>query len=114
MGEQKHQSLLNQLVANARAIISYQIGLPLGCDKMRKILYWLTPYEVLDYPVFERYTKATRELPTSSARLYCSREALRRYDERLVAINLEYREEVLDVCFDIIERYAKKGEADSS
>ena len=114
MGEQEHRSFINQLVANARAIISYQVGLPLGCVKMRKLLYWLTPYEVLDYPVFEKYTNATRELPTSSERLYCSREALRRYDEKLVAINLEYREEILDVCFDIIERYGKNAEGNAS
>ena len=108
MGDQEHRRFKNQLVANARAIISYQVGLPLGCDKMRKILYWLKPYEALDFPVFDRYTNATRELPTSSERLHCSREALRRYDEKLVAINLEYREEVLDTCFDIIDRFAHK------
>jgi hypothetical protein len=88
--------------------------LPLGCEKMRRILYWLTPYEVLDYPVFDRYTNATRELATSSERLQCSREALRRYDKKLVAINLEYREEVLNVCFDIVERYGKKVETGES
>ena len=114
MGEQEHRSFINRLVANARAIISYEVGFPLGCEKMRKILYWLMPYEVLDYSVFERYTNATRELPTGTARLYCSREALRRYDEKLVAINLAYREEVLDACFDIIERYGKKAEARAS
>lgn len=105
MNEQEHRGFMNQLVGNARAIISYQVGMPLGCEKMRKILYWLTPYEVLDYSVFERYTNATRDLPTTSERLHCNREALRRYDEKLVSINLEYREEVLDACFDIVERY---------
>ena len=111
MNEQEHRSFVNQLVATARAIISYQVGLPLGCQKMRKILYWLTPYEALDYPVFERYTNATRELPTSSERLHCSRDALRRYDEKLVPITLEYREEILNACFDIVERYGEKVEA---
>lgn len=111
MDEQKHRSFLKRLVANARAIISYQVGLPLGCQKMRTILYWLEPFEVLEYPVFDRYSNATRALPTSSERLQCSREALRRYDEKLVAINLEYREEVLDACFDIIDRFGKKTEA---
>ena len=109
MNEERHRSLLKRLVANARAIISYQVGLPVGCQKMRTILYWLEPFERLGYPVFDRYTNATRELPTSSERLHCSREALRRYDEKLVAINLEYREEVLTACFDIIERFGKKA-----
>jgi hypothetical protein len=105
MNDQKHHSFKKQLVANARAIISYQVGLPLGCQKMSKILYWLKPYEALDF--FERYANATRELPTSSERLHCSREALRRYDRKLVAINLEYREEVLDTCFEIVDRFAE-------
>lgn len=103
MNEQKHRSLLKQLVANARAIISYQVGLPLGCEKMRKILYWLKEYESLEFPVFDSYTNTTRDLPTSSDRLHCSREALRHYDLRLVAINIEYREEVIDACFEIVE-----------
>jgi hypothetical protein len=76
---------------------------------MHKILTWLRPFEVLDFPVFERYRAATFDLPTSSERLQCSRDALRRYDERLVAINLEYREEILDTCFEIIERFAKRN-----
>ena len=109
MNEERHRSLIKQLVANARAIISYQVGLPFGCMRMHKILYWLKPFEVLDFPVFDRYWTATLELPTTSERLHCSREALRRFDERLVAINLEYREEILDTCFEIIERFANRN-----
>jgi hypothetical protein len=105
MNDQEHLSLIRKLVANARAIISYQVGLPLGCEKMYRLLYWLSRYETLDFPVFEKYTNAVRDLPTSTERLHCSREALRRYDEKLVAINLQYREHVLDACFAIIERY---------
>lgn len=115
MNEERHRSLIKQLVANARAIISYQVGLPFGVVRMQKILTWLRPFEVLDFPVFERYRAATLDLPTSSERLHCSRDALRRYDERLVAINLEYREEILDTCFEIIERFAhRNGESSDS
>src|SRR5438128_12672268 len=109
MTEDRHRSLLKKLVANSRAIISYQVGLPLGCAKMSKILYWLEPFEKLDFPIFKQYAAATLEIPTGSERLHCTREALRRYDQKLVAINLEYREEVLDPCFEIIERFAKRN-----
>lgn len=108
MRDQEHRSLIMKLVANARAIISYQVGLPLGCEKMHRILVWLSPYEVLDFPVFEKYTNAVSDLSTSSERLHCSRGALRRYDKRLVKINLQYREQVLDACFDIVERYSDR------
>lgn len=106
MGNQERDSYFRKLVANARAIISYQIGLPLGCVKMHRILTWLEyAGEKLDIPVFREYLDNVRDLPTGSERLECSRAALRRYDERLVPINLEYRERIIDTCFDIIELY---------
>jgi hypothetical protein len=109
MYEQKRDSYFRKLVANARAIISYQVGLPLGCIKMERIFYWLA-YEGCDvpkFPVFKKYAKETLGLPTSHERLNCSREALRRYDEQLVAINLKYREQIIDACYEIIEKYGK-------
>jgi len=109
MNDERHRSLIKQLVANARAIISYQVGLPFGVVRMCRIVGWLKPFEALDYPVFLDYANATLELPTSSERLHCSREALRRYDKRLVAINLQYREEILDTCFEIIERFGGRN-----
>ena len=106
MNEQKRNSYLRKLVANARAIISYQVGLPFGCVRMSRLLTWLEyEGEKLGFPVFGEYLESVRELPTGSERLECSRAALRRYDGRLVPIDLEYRERILDACFDIIERY---------
>ena len=105
MNPQQHQSLIRKLVANARAIISYQVGLPVGCVKMNKILIWLAAFEKLDYPIFNDYLKDTTELPISTERLQWNRESLRKYDERLLQINLRYREKVIDTCFEIIEKY---------
>jgi hypothetical protein len=110
MNEQKRVSYLRKLVANARAIISYQVGLPVGCMKMYRLLLWLgNEGEKLALPVFGEYLLKVREFPTGSERLECSRAALRRYDERLVPLNLEYRERIIDACFDIIERFAAGG-----
>lgn len=109
MNEDRHRSLIKQLVANARAIITYQVGLPFGVVRMRRILTWLKPFEILEFPVFDDYANATVALPTSSERLNCSRDALRRYDKKLVAINIEYREQILDTCFEIIERFANRN-----
>src|SRR5215211_1698582 len=106
MNEQKRNSYLRKLVANARAIISYQVGLPLGCVKMDHLLIWLEQEgEKLDFLVFREYLDNVREIPTGSERLECSRAALRRYDARLVPLNLEYRERIIDACFDIVERF---------
>ena len=110
MNEQKLKSYIRRFVANARAIVSYQVGLPLGCTKMMKILSWIEneDKEAAKFPVFEEYFRATIDLPTGPERLHYSREALRRYDERLVTINLRYREEIIDACFKIIERYGER------
>ena len=106
MSEQRRDSYLRKLVANARAIISYQVGLPVGCVKMSNLLTWLeNEGEKLDFPVFGEYLAEVWEIPTGSERLECSRAALRRYDERLVPITLEYRERIIDACFVIVERF---------
>jgi hypothetical protein len=109
MNDERHRSLIKQLVANARAIICYQVGLPFGVVRMCRLVYWLIPFELLEFPVFDNYANATLELPTGSERLNCSRDALSRYDEKLVAINLQYRQQVLDTCFEIIERFANRN-----
>ncbi|HEU0144984.1 MAG TPA: DUF2489 domain-containing protein [Nitrososphaera sp.] len=114
MNKQKRDSYFQKLVANARASISHQVGLPLGCIKMNRLFTWLEyEGEKLEYPVFGEYLENVRALPTGSERLECSRAALRRYDEHLVPINLEYRERIIDACFDIIERYGE-GKTDLS
>ena len=62
MNEQKRNGYIRKLVANARAIISYQVGLPLGCVKMKRLLTWLGyEGEKLDFPVFREYLDNVRE-----------------------------------------------------
>ena len=68
MNEQKRNSHYRNLVANARAIISYQTGLPVGCVKMDRILTWIKYEcgEAPDIPVFEKYLDETLALPLAS------------------------------------------------
>lgn len=110
LNEEKHASLIKKLVANARAIISNQVGFPVGCLKMSKILYWLEPYENIEIPVFTQYFAETVDIPTGTERLYCSREAIRQYDEKLISFELAYREMVIDACFEIISKYGEKNQ----
>ena len=97
---------LDKLVRAARAVITYQVGLPVGCERVNKLLYWLRPYQVLDYPVFGEYLHATAGLPLGSERLECTWEALRRFDIQLEAANSQYRERVFEACYEILERFA--------
>lgn len=106
--QQIKHNLLKKLVSNAKAIISYEVGISVGCWKMSLIISWLEPHEVLvNYPVFEEYNKAIMAIPSGKERLNCSRSALRNYDERLLPINAEYHNRIIDACFGIIESFGK-------
>ena len=107
----KRTSHLRELVSAARSVVTYQVGLPHGCTRIRAVLFWLRPFEPLDLPVFEEYHAATLDLPTGTERLHWSRDALRERDVRLEAINREFRDRVFEACYDIIDRFAILPEA---
>ena len=54
----KSVTYLKKLVSAARAIVTYQVGLPVGCLRIRGILRWLQPHIELSYPVFDEYLKS--------------------------------------------------------
>jgi hypothetical protein len=103
--KEKQSTFRKKLVANARAIISNQIGLPLGCLKMGARVEWLQEYEAINYPVFAAYNKESSSVPVGSERLDCSRDELRRHDAVLDELNSRYKEQVIDACFEIISRF---------
>ena len=37
--EQRRKAQIRKIVANARAIVTYQVGLPFACVRMRRLLY---------------------------------------------------------------------------
>lgn len=104
--ENGKQKLLRKLAANARKIISYEVGIPFGVWRMQRLIGWLELRDVkLDLPVFNEYWKSVTAIPTGKERLYCSRDALRRYDAKLNQINLGFHDQIIDGCFEIIEKY---------
>lgn len=112
----KHSGLIKKLVANARAIISDQVGLSVGVRKMCNILLWLQEYEIIRIAkihVFEKYDERTRFIPSGNARLHCSREAFERYDSELEEVNHALRKQILLVCFEIIEKYGERVKTNS-
>lgn len=107
--ENGQQNLLRKLVANARNIISYEVGIPFGVWRMQRLIGWLELHNVkLDLPVFHEYWKSVAAIPTGKERLYCSRDALRRYDAKLNQINLAFHDQIIDGCFEIIKRYGDR------
>lgn len=96
---------LKKLVAVARSIVTYQVGLPHGCKRIDAVLFWLKPYEHLDFPIFDEYLKSIRECPSGTDRLHWNRDALRDLDKELEAINRKYRDPVFEACYEIIDLY---------
>jgi len=106
--ENSKRKLLRKLVTHARNIISYEVGLSVGVWKMNRLITWLGYADVpLRFPVFEEYSKSVTAIPSGKERLYCSREALRRYDSDLGPINLQYHERIMDACFEIVDTYGE-------
>lgn len=111
MNEEYNKSLIRKLVSNARAIITEEVGLSIGCSKMLKILNTLEPYErvkIAKINVFEKYDERTQYIPSGTARLYCSKEAFQRYDTDLQFVGQRLKPQILEVCFEIIDKYGDK------
>src|ERR1700759_3862637 len=98
----KSVSNIKKLTSTARAIVTYQIGLPFGCIRARRDLSDLKA-QGLAFPVFDDYLKAVRELPIGSERLKWNREALREMDRKLEAANKKYRDDIFEACYQIID-----------
>ena len=107
----KRDSYIKKLVSNARAIISNQIALPLGVHKMDKILTWVNqiePLKDIDLKIFTDYNSKTVEFSIGIERLFCNREFLKKQDEQLNVLTEQYREKIIDKCFEIVNKFADK------
>jgi hypothetical protein len=100
-----HYARLKELVSAARAVVTYQVGLPHGATRLSRIGHGM-PDHVPQLDTIMRYTDAIRELPIGSERLLWERSALRRLDIQLESINQQYRDALFAACFDLIDHYA--------
>ncbi len=103
----KSASYSKKLVSAARAIVTYQVGLPVGCTRAQRALIWLRPHQELDYPVFDKYLQSLSALPISSERLEWNREALREADKKLEALSRRFRDYIFQACYEIIDSYGQ-------
>lgn len=110
----KSLSYLKKLVSAARAIVTYQVGLPVGCIHVQRALTWLRPHKELSYPVFDKYLRALSALPISSERLEWNRKALREADKKLEAISRRFRDDIFEACYEIIDSYGVQRDSTAS
>ena len=105
----RREQLIKNLVSNAIAIISNQIALPLGVQKMKKIAYWIEQIEPLqhDFQVFYSYDKSTNDLPLGTERLNWNIEKLIELEVGIEKADMKYKYEILRNCKNIIDKYEK-------
>jgi hypothetical protein len=102
----KHELAARKVLAVARTIVTYQIGLPMGCKRMDRTLLALGLYENNLPTVFAEYLRAVGSLPIGPERLHWDREVLRQKDVELEATNEKFRDPIFDACWSIIDRFA--------
>jgi hypothetical protein len=94
-----------QMVSAAKALLSLQVGIGVGCVRINKILHWLSLQDDLRYQVFKQFLAATTGLPIGNERLLWAHAALLESDAKLAAIEAEFRPKVLRTCIDVIDTY---------
>ena len=106
----KRTSYLKKLVSVARSIVTYQVGIPLGCTRAASLVTALEPFEKLDFPVFVQFRNAVLGLPIGTERLHWARDVLRERDTQLEKIIRDFRDRIFDACYDIVDRYETPSE----
>lgn len=94
-----------QLVSAAKALLSLQVGISVGCVRVSKILHWLGLQGDERYRVFNQFYSATVGLPVGNERLLWAYPALLECDAQLTKIEAEFRPKLLSACIAIIDKY---------
>ncbi len=94
-----------QLVSAAKALLSLQVGISIGCVRISKVLTWLALQGDDRYRIFHQFNRATLGLPIGNDRLLWSHLALLEHDAKLAKIEAEFRPKLLSACIAIIGEY---------
>ncbi|WP_157956639.1 DUF2489 domain-containing protein [Dyella sp. C11] len=94
-----------QLVSAAKALLSLQVGVGIGCVRINKFLHWLSLQDDPRYQIFKQFLAATAGLPLGNERLRWAYAALLECDAKLATIEADFRPRILGACIDIIGTY---------
>jgi hypothetical protein len=108
----KQDSAARKVVAVARSIVTYQVGLSTGCRRMHRTFFWLAPYEANLPEVFKEYLDKMRDLPIGSERLHWNREILRQKDIEIERINQQFRDRIFEASWALVDRFGDSSSAD--
>ena len=60
MTPEQRESRIKKLVSSARAVLSLQVGLAVGANRISNNLYWLGPEFKDSHPIFQQFIGAFR------------------------------------------------------
>ena len=111
MDNLKRDNYIKKLVSNSRAILTNQIGLPLGVQKMTKILAWIeniNSLENIDIEIFSKCYKEISKYPIGTERLTYNKDFLKAQDRLIDDVVFKYKDLLVEKCHEIIEKYGPK------
>ena len=94
-----------QLVSAAKALLSLQVGIAVGCIRVDKLLFWLRLHEEKQFQVFRQFFTATAGLPIGNERLLWATDALLQQDAALAKLEAKFRPAILQACVKIVSAY---------
>lgn len=106
--ELKRNRYIKKMHSNAIAMATGQIDLREGSLKM-EYLYdqanYIQPFEELNIKVLEDFSLATDFFPLNNQRSLYNQEYLSELDKRLAVIQEKYRDQIIQKCEEIIEKF---------
>lgn len=106
MTPEQRVARIKKLVSAAKALLSLQVGLAVGAQRIDRILRWLEPEIQSNHQIFSEFISAIPAgLPLGSARLLWEPNKLLENDPILSKIENKYRAPILQECLNIIQIY---------
>ncbi|GLQ32870.1 hypothetical protein [Litoribrevibacter albus] len=106
MTPEQEKARTKKLVSSAKAIISGQVGITVGSNKVLGKLGWLGKNWEDKFPVFrEYYDSLPVNMPVGTERLYWNLDKVLETDPKLLELESKFRAKILEACVKIIRDY---------
>jgi len=108
----KRDMHIKKLVSCAKSIITNQTTIPMGSEKMSKLIYWIEsdhPVNGIDFKVINELNFKLSKYPIGTERLYWDKNSLREQDVEIDKIVNKYRNQFIDKCYEIIHNLDKNN-----
>lgn len=97
---------INRLVSAAKALLSLQVGVAVGAQRIDRLLNWLGQEFVAEHKVFGMFLQEIPlSIPLGNSRLLWNPSAMLETDKVLSKIESKYREHLLNEAALIIKKY---------